>query len=315
MTINVQPTNLVAGGSSPTALLVKFSQGAPYTNMNYYLNNDPRAAFKTNSWTNLLSQTSFGTSIPSPDAGVNAVNLTNSVFASEWDQAQGLPMNFSWYTSGNATNHFGRPGVTNATNSDLFSIGELGYLWSGRPWQTLSMSTTNNPSTADWNLLDYIATGYTCNGTNYSTIPIVPPKQLGPGITLANSLLQEGGFNILTRKRATVAAYLTNTTNLASTAVNNFTSLPASSSPSIGGAIAAMTNLSAVTTTKFGRESVARALADGAVNQSRAFTIYSRGEYLTGQMRTSVFLEADVFIGVNAQSGAPEIQIISMRER
>ncbi len=184
----------------------------------------------------------------------------------------------------------------------------------GKPWQTLNLTATNTPAaTADYHLLDYLAGGFT-NGPNaYTTMPFVPPSAAGPEITESNSLVQDGGFNVLTRKLATATAYLTNAPGLAGSAAADFAVLPAPESASLGGVLATMTNLSAVTTTKFGREAVVRAMAGGAVTQSRIFTVYSRGEYRTGNSSSYALLEADVFVDADPQTGAPRLRVLSKK--
>jgi hypothetical protein len=308
MAIAVEPANLLVGGVGPLSLIVKFSDGGPYANTpNLYLNNDPRAAFLRVSWTNLPSVTSFSTNIPAPAAGAAVINLTNTV-GSEWDEAQGLNADFNWYTLPAATNHFSR---FNSTNSP--SIGEIGYLWTGKPWQTLNLTRTNNPATADHNLLDYLSGGFTNTAGAYATMPFLAPKASGGGITESNSLLQDGGFNVLTRKLATVSAYLTNAPGISASAAADLTALAPPELASLGGALAAMTNLSAVTTTKFGREGIVRATANGAVTQSRIFTVYSRGEYVSPGARSQVLLEADVFVDVDSGTGAPVVRVVSKK--
>ena len=311
MPIDVFPTNLVAGGAGPISLFVKFSSAGPYADTpNLYLKNDPRASFLRASWTNLPSVTSFATDIPAPAGGVAAINLMNSVEA-EWDEDQGLkPADFNWYTNAAVTNHFSRFGSTN-----FQSIGEIGYLWTGKPWQTLDLTRTNstNTNTADHNLLDYLAGGFTNGGATYATMPLLAPSANGPGVTESNSLLQDGGFNVLTRKLATVTAYLTNAPGISASAAAELAALPPPELPSLGGALAALTNLSSVTTTKFGREGIVRAMANGAVTQSRIFTVYSRGEYVSPGARSQVLLEADVFVDVDPGTGTPVVRVVSKK--
>ena len=234
----------------------------------------------------------------------------NSVEA-EWDEDQGLkPADFNWYTNAAVTNHFSRFGSTN-----FQSIGEIGYLWTGKPWQTLDLTRTNstNTNTADHNLLDYLAGGFTNGGATYATMPLLAPSANGPGVTESNSLLQDGGFNVLTRKLATVTAYLTNAPGISASAAAELAALPPPELPSLGGALAALTNLSSVTTTKFGREGIVRAMANGAVTQSRIFTVYSRGEYVSPGARSQVLLEADVFVDVDPGTGTPVVRVVSKK--
>jgi hypothetical protein len=232
--------------------------------------------------------------------------MTNGTGAA-WDQAQGMPVNFGWYASSSLTNHFNRSTNTNGA----ISIGELGYLWTGKPWQTLNLSRTNLTDAPDWNLLDYVTSGFLTNTTNITVMPLRLPTASGPGITASNSLVQEGGFNILTRKLATVTAFLTNAPGLAAGAPATFIASPVSTNfASAGGALATLTNLAAGTN-KFVREAVVRAVGNAAVTQSRVFTVYSRGEYTSGQTRSSVLLEADVFVDVNELTGNPRLRVVS----
>jgi len=309
MTIDVLPTSLVAGGGGG-ALRVKFSSGGVYANTrNFYLNSDPRAGFLRSSWTNLPSLTSFGSSIPAPSAGAAAIDLTNGV-GTEWDEAQGLPMNFNWYTSTGVTNHLNR-----FASTTFQSIGEIGYLWSGKPWQTLNLTRTNSPNTADHNLLDYLSGGFISSTNAFVTMPFLSPVATGPSITESNSLLQDGGFNILTRKLATATAYLTNAPEISASAAEQLVALPLPELPSLGGALAVMTNLSSTTTTKFGREGIVRAMANGAVTQSRIFTVYSRGEFISRAARSQALLEAEVFVDVDPGTGAPVVRVLSKKLR
>ncbi|MFZ4484575.1 MAG: PilX N-terminal domain-containing pilus assembly protein [Chthoniobacterales bacterium] len=311
LVITNQPSNVVAAGGGGS-LAVKFTESAFAQTANLYLATDPRAHFRPTAWTNLASLTSYGTNIPAPSGGAGQVVMSNGV-STNWDTAQSMPMNFNWYISTNVSNHLNRSTNTNGA----ISIGELGYLWTGRPWQTLSMTATNLTPVPDWNLLDYVTSGFLTNTTiNITAMPLRLPTATGTNVTASNSLVQEGGFNILTRKLATATAFLTNAPGLAANAPATFIALPLSTNlASAGGALATLTNLSAATATKFAREAVIRAAGNAAVTQSRVFTVYSRGEYSSGTTRSSVLLEADVFVDVNEQTGTPRLRVLSKNFR
>jgi hypothetical protein len=308
-TIGIRPTNLVLGGPGPISLLVKFSSGGPYADTpNLYLNNDPRSAFLPASWTNLPSVTSFGTAIPAPAAGPSALNLTNGV-GDGWDKAQGLVADFNWYTTAAVTNHFNRFAAAAAP-----TIGEIGYLWTGLPWQTLNLTRTNaTEATADYHLLDYLSGGFTNGPSAYATMPLLAPTAAGGAITESNSLTQDGGFNVLSRKFATISAYLTNAPGLSASAASTLAAAPPPERASLGGALAALTNLSAANSTKFAREAPVRALANGAVMQSRVFTVYARGEHRSGTTWNHALLEAEVFVDAHPETGAPRLRLLSKR--
>lgn len=315
LTITLATNSIVAGGVSPRALQVKFSAGGAYSNTaNLYLAGDPRAHFRAATWTNLASVASFSTNIPTPSAsrGAAAVVLTNGVNTNVWDGAQSLPMTMIWYASTNATNHLSR-----APTNGIQSIGEIGYLWTGQPWRTLNLTRTNPQPTNDWNLLDYLSGGYVVPGssTNVTTMPLQIPTSTNSSVTISNGLVQDGGFNILTRKGASVTAFLQGASGLAANAVSQFTNLPRPDQPALGGVLATMTNLSAQSGTKFAREEIVRTAANAAVMQSRVFTVYSLGEFASVNVRSSALLEADVFVDVNPQTGAPLLRVLSKRFR
>lgn len=302
-----EPTNIVAGGTNPISLLVKFTEVAYSNTQNIYLISDPRANFRASSWTNMRSARSFSTNIPPPATGANAISITNGIDSENWDTAQGMTTNFSWYANVNTTNHFSR------ATTNFQSIGELGYIWTGKAWQTLNLRQTNTTPVPDWNLLDYVTSGFvTNNSTNLTVMPLIRVTNTNhAGVTMSNSLIQDGGFNILTRKLATVAAYLTNAAGITTNAASSFSLLPPPDSPSVGGVLALMAPSLTTNTTKFAQEGVVRAMANAAVTQSRVFTVYSRGESISGNGTTTVLVEADLFVDVNTQTGAPHIRVLS----
>lgn len=305
LTITQSPTSISPGGA-PGPYPVKFTQAQFAQTPNLYLSGDPRLGFQAAKWVWSASTGGLSQDIP-PPADQAVIDMTNGI-SEEWDEAQNLPMNFAWFTSASCTNHFNRSPTT-----AIDSIGEIGYLWTGKPWQTLNLTRTNNTNTADHNLLDYLAGGFTNGGAAYATMPLLAPSATGPGVTESNSLLQDGGFNVLTRKLATVTAYLTNAPGISASAAAELTALPPPELPSLGGALAALTNLSSVTTTKFGREGIVRAMANGAVTQSRIFTVYSRGEYVSPGARSQALLEADIFVDVDPESGTPVVRVVSKK--
>lgn len=299
--VNANPSTftLPTVNSSQT---ITYATGAPTNEL--YLSDDPRAAFRGGS-SYVASATSYSNNNAFP---VGSVTLFRNS-GPDADGLQSLPDTFRGLTNAFMTNHLAR-----ATNANGFaSIGELGYLWAGKPWQTLSMTRTNNPTTADWNLLDYISGGYTNGSTNFTSMPILPVARTGLGVTAINSLVQDGGFNVLTRKRATAEAFFANASGLKAAAVSDYISATRPELASVGGALAALSNLSSSTTTKFASEAIVRAAANAAVTQSRVFTFYSRGEHISANSRSEATLEAEVFVDVDSQTGAPVVRVISKK--
>jgi len=311
--VQVVPTNMVITlpedpflpAGAPGSLVIKFTEANYAEIENLYLAADPRLGHLPSSWIRVASTGGRDTNIPPPREG-GAISVTNGV-GLEWDTLQGMDGGFSWYASQAVTNHFSRSSFTN-----FQSVGELGYLWTGKPWQTLNVGRIRNPQTDDWNLLDYVQAGRIEGAALLGVLPLASAYQAGPALTLSNSLVADGGFNVNTRKLATLAAVLTNAPGLDERAAEIFASAPAANQASSFGQLASMPELvpAASQDLKFAREAVTRALGNVAVNQSRVFTIYSSGEFRQGNLVTRSTIEADVFVDLDRESGEPRLKVI-----
>jgi hypothetical protein len=305
LSVTMQPTTVSSPGAGGSRVY-KFT-GLAQNQEDLHLSGDPRGNFLAAAWANAKSSGGNSADVPKPDPEVD-------IFANagpDSDGPQGLPTGSSWFTSPQVANHFSR-----LSRAGMESIGELGYLWTGKPWQTLNLTSVDNPDQADWNLLDYITAGSAAAG------PLLPLKSAATGQagTVANALLSSGGFNINTRKLATIRAVLENAPDLNAQAINGLMQAPAASQASAYGTIAAAVDeapalLVANAGTKFGKEAAQRALANLAVNHSRIFTVYATGEYRLGDAVSRAQLEADVFVGVDPVTGSAMIQVIDQRFR
>lgn len=291
----------------------KFTRLSP-NQKDLHLAGDPRASFKESAWEESASSGGATEDIPAPQT---AVDITADV-GENWDGAQGMQTDSSWYKSTSVTNHFNR-----GSESGMSSIGELGYIWTGKPWQTLNLIKTDNPLTADWNLLDYVSAGRFAaadgkdaedgGGTAVSTLPLAAPFGTN-NIPLNGGLLAQGGFNVNTRKRATVEAVLAGQPGIPGNAADAVVAADSGAQASAYGEIAALApELVEGGDYKFQREAAQRALANVAVNHSRVFTVYSVGEYRQGNSASRAQLEADIFVGIDPQTGQPLVQIINQR--
>ena len=281
-----------------------------------HLNGDPRLNFKKSSWISSKSSGGDSSEIPTPEADLNIFSAAEDA----WDKAQGLPSGSAWYESEAVKNHFDR-----ASESGMSSIGELGYIWTGKPWQTLNVYKTDNPQTADWNLLDYVSAGRMAGnkgedsiddkGTAVTTLPLAAPfgTDFPPDKALSAGLIAQGGFNVNTRKRATVEAVLDSAEGVSDEAAEAVLAKDSGSQPSAFGEIAALASDLVEGQNKFEREAAQRALANTAVNHSRVFTVYSVGEYRQGNSSSRVQLEADIFVGADPETGDPLVQVINKR--
>lgn len=314
LSITQNPTSITAGGGLGS-LIVKFTEPTYSQTPNLHLSGDPRLGFKSSSWKNFPSQGGKSIDIPTPQG---AVDITSGVGA-DWDEAQGMPPDASWYKSSSVTNHFNR-----SSQRGMSSIGELGYIWTGKPWQTLNLLKTDKPATADWNLLDYVAAGRlaSADGSDAAEggtpVPTLPLSARDPKAPLVGGLVAQGGVNVNTRKFPTLKALLASSTGTDAEAAEALMSAESASQPSAYGEIAALTAavpsiVKGGGTYKFQREAVQRAMANTAVNHSRVFTVYSKGEYRMGNSVSRAQLEADIFVDVDPETKQPKIQVISQK--
>lgn len=282
----------------------KFTRLSPQQ-QDLHLQADPRGNFAANAWINSESEGGEEPEIPTPRSEVNVAAGAGP----GWDGAQGMSTGARWFESQGRVNHFSR-----ALTEGMSSIGEFGYLWTGKPWQTLNLTRTDSPPTEDWNLLDYVSAGRSAGGI---VVPTLPLGLIGPESEPA-SLVAQGGFNINTRKSATLAAVLQGAPDLSADAAASVAQLPPSDLASPYGQIAEWTEkagslFAGSVDAKFEREAAQRAMANIAVAQSRVFTIYTAGEYQQGTTRSRAYLEADVFLDVDPSSGNPRLKILSQR--
>jgi hypothetical protein len=312
------------GDPSPFFMVkITSSTGGDYSkSKNIYLTSDPRKHFSQGSWESMQSKVPFGNDIPPPADGITAIDVYGG--AKGADGKQDVDMNFEWFKDPELENHLSR-----FSDSGMTSTGELGYIWTGKPWQTLNLVDVSTPKTADWNLLDYVAMGRLADNqgndaidgddpgvTAVSTLPLHAP--LGTSVGMKAGLLSQGGFNINTRKQPTLQAVLASSPGASKAAAEQIGREASGSQASAYGEIASLAAavpgiVAGPGPNKFQREAAQRALAGIAVNHSRVFTVYSVGEYRQGKSASRVQLEADIFVGVDSKSGQPQAQIINQR--
>jgi len=318
--IELEPSSFGPGipqdSTGPPPFFVKISDAQFSQTKNLYFKSDPRTHFQSASWTNMVSEVPFGTQIPQPVVTDGDPFDVFSSASPDADGSQEVPSGFDWFTSTAMVNHLAR-----FSREGMESIGEMGYIWTGKPWQTLNLQTVENPGTADWNLLDYVTAGRRIGSESDGLISAaLPLRRVGQdsASSLTAALVEGGGFNINTRKAPTITAVVTNAPNLSEAAADILLNSESGAFASAYGQIANLIVESPgiVKTgqdTKFGKEAVQRALANVAVSQSRIFTIYSVGEYDSGSSVGRAQLEADVFVGVDPQDGNAIIQVINKR--
>lgn len=293
--------NVTSPGRSASTVAI-FNRGGDFASIrDWHLRTDPRLGYLSTSWR--LAASTATTDIPTPTDGVAATSTRNSFS----DDAQGVPLTTAWFRSASLTNHFN--GHLGKANANVFSIGELGYVFSGQPWRTINLTAAapQNPSgQEDWRLLDMMTSGTLPEevaNSGFLTNTAVDPR----------GYFQRGLLNANSRKYGSWLAWLSGIPNLnASTtasAVAGLNNAAGLASSSVGGLFSAGW---VPGNTEFARENVVRQLADGLTVTSRSFTVYAQGESLqdsrvVGRAR----LRCVVLVDKDIATGLPVLKILS----
>ncbi len=306
-----EPANFplpISGGST----VYKLSGGYTTTRQSLFLLTDPRLNHQAGSWNVSRSTGGSTASPPFPDP---AVNVFQGMSASEGDGAQGVTQGFNWYESTALQNHLevassvpllADPASVNYTVDNPepdVSIGNIGYLHTGRPWQTLRLHPYANPaiSRQDWTLLDFLSPG------TYTT-----SIDQGTPFTL-------GRINVNTTKPETFAALSWNIPGMTNAQsydlMKAHSDIPAREFPvQFSGALAKLPDFSnPAATTDFAKEEWIRRIANPLTTRSSSFTIHCYGEGRSnGRTVGRAALTAIVELRPQAGGGvAPEILSIT----
>jgi Tfp pilus assembly protein PilX len=232
---------------------------------------------------------------------LQTLDVTESAVEGEWDGAQGMPSSSNWFTSPNTRKHFfaRSPQRVNSSTYNaqtdpnsvaVNSIGEIGYLFTGRPWQTLRM-TQSDETRKDFQILDFLDSG------TMQTIDGV-----GQG------RLVEGKVNINTASRQTLMgllAGLSNASDEQKTAITEEIRSRQGVTPYVGSVdYGDLNSIKLGISDKFSQEELLRRVANLTTTRSDNFTIYSYGECTkNGRVISSSFLTATVELFVDSGGG------------
>ncbi len=279
------------------SIVYKLTKDGGPSKADYHLKGDPRLNFLPAQW-GLQTSADQGAKPPTPTGSWNILSLADAATSDfPSDFAAPALTDSTWYT--NAT--FGKNFFVKSPNNSatlIESIGELGYIHTGIPWETLRFYVTDKaPATSD-KAKDRLALAYVQTGTQ-------PNAQIGtvaaaPGETAPATAIgtYNVGVNINTSKPGALAALFlggTADTNASATARalgtepdSDFSSLATgltaatSNRPyALPGDFLAVEAVKAVTnkaTDDFARETLIRRTANALTTQSTRFTIYVVGE-------------------------------------
>ncbi|MEP7015270.1 MAG: hypothetical protein ABI925_07505 [Verrucomicrobiota bacterium] len=333
MTQDASPTTVDCDHSNnPSALVYKFTGSAPgYENKkDFHLNTDPRLNFLVSDpqnaaakWWILSKSTEAALAPPTPQTAVNAFTSHDP---NNWDFTTPPTMtNHLWYTTADVTaNFYVKSPQQDGSNPKLNSAGELGYLHTGIPWETLRFYVTGGEAAGkerDKELLAYVHSG-TFQRSDYTTPSSTPIE------------LISGPLNVNSNKRPTLQSLFlgaseksdNDATNKAknggdANAVTIADALAANAAVAplgLPGDFLSLPSVKTITnaqTTDFDREVLTRRAANVLGTQSTRFTVYSLGEArdkvgISTVTTSSVSLRAEVELQPNS-SGKPVPKVLS----
>jgi len=217
------------------------------------------------------------------------------------DGVQGLATNIVassstiWFRDTDITNHFNMDGslaFVGGTNR-IRGLGFLGYINSGKPWRTISFTTSNNPAgQEDWKILDYVYAGeemYVSNEIAHVNMGAGTYASNGTRGSWPGNFSRDGSVNVHTANRNTWKALLEGVPLPSGVSADGVASAMVATNRTTNVysntlAFLADPDVSAAwlgtSTNDFAREQLFRYLADALTIRSRSFTIYAMGESL-----------------------------------
>lgn len=296
-------------GTGTGALVYRLGQTGNTTKLDFHLGGDARLNFIPQpspipkaiwilSKSTASSTNSDPVSPPSPNPA-SGVNVFVAADNANYDFAPRAPSatDYTWYTKTDITSNFYvKSPPSDGTAPRLDSIGELGYLHTGIPWETLRLYVTGNETNGkqrDKELLAYVQPG-TFSTADYGIVP-THLGQANPTVPIPNV---SGPINVNTNKRSTLQSLFLGASALLdsdATAKANG-GVPDPDAVSLADAVAtnaatapfalpgdyfALSSVKSVTnaqTTDFNCEVLARRTANVLGTQSAHFTVYSLGE-------------------------------------
>jgi hypothetical protein len=321
--LNMNPPSFTLPSAAPPTSVV-YNPGSVANA--YFLASDPRENFRSTSWQQgQLTPAEAGST--TPPGGSSVINVFSNMNPVEGDGQQGVPSNHTWYTSTNTTNHFfvrspaqiSNPSSTTyspitfppPTQLAVDSIGEIGYLWTGRPWQTFRLVETNAVPTStrrDYKLLDYINAGTFTTRTN---------------LFRAGYLSEDGKINPATALRPTALGIFRNVPGLPEAngvALAEFM-LNSTQQPLTPGDLGQFTEfLTPAATTKFAREDLLRRIINQFSTSPQEFVIQARGEARDPNnpqrvVASAMFTASVIFVQNPENPAGPPLPVITSLTR
>lgn len=316
------------GGS----LIFKFASGAP-DKADFHLNSDARLSFTDVARNWLLSKsTENGTSPPTPQT---TVNVFANHDASNWDFSGAGPSttNHLWYTKTDVgANFYVKSPPKDSSEPKLNSTGELGYLHTGIPWETLRFYVTGDEAGGkerDKDLLAHVQSG-TFTTNEYANMT-THAGQTDPSTPIP---VVRGPLNVNNNKKPTLTALFLGASEVSDSeatdkaknggdetaiALANAVAANGNGTPfALPGDFLSLPGVKEITNAKntdFDREILVRRTANVLGTNSTRFTVYALGEArdkIAGGISTTstVNLRAEVELQTDSR-GKPVPKVLS----
>lgn len=282
LTLPMNPKNITLPKVSSSQPVV-YNPGT--VNRFVYLKNDPRLNFQSDSYTDGNAPSSF--SGANPPKCSSPPDITAKKDPQQWDGDQGMATTSEWYATKDASKFFFNRSAPKLTDNPagkqydvdpvkgntevaVDSIGEIGYLFTGRPWQTLSVVANNSASTRkDFSFLDFIEPGTFVSEVEKKTPPLLEKINGKININTAPDYVLKSLFKDLPGLEESDIDQL-----IQSIITNRSTNGPMVGSGDFG----QISEFALAKTDKFDRELVLRQMANLITTRSNEFTIYAYGE-------------------------------------
>lgn len=267
-----------------------------------HLNGDPRLNFKKDQWVMRESVNASTAKGPLPPPGANLdVDVFNGMDKELGDQIQGANTDHEWWKGENVKYHFpafsqGYRPSPGKNEAPMQSLAELGFIFTGNPWQTLRLYEDNTSTeNKDWRILQYVELG-TLNH-EFDNIS-------------GNYKFLSGQININTKKSASLDSLFRNMPNFVG---YNFAELILQSGKAPFLNIAEVLTVPGLNNGKsfdFEKDEFIGRFINALSLQSKSFTLYIRGESVKNNVVLGkAILRADIELSFD-QKNKPIFKIL-----
>ena len=278
-TRELKPSNYSVSGG-----IIKY----PYQQKDWHYEGDPRMNFLVDNWK--VEETSGGAN--GPYSAASGIDVYNTPSNGQKDGAQDMSVNTLWWND-KIIHHFptyeqGYRPSPDIGKSAMQSLAELGFLHTGRPWQTLKLYADKNKQ--DWRILQYVDLGLTEHQLNE-----------------LNQIEIDGKININSKKISTLRSVFTGIENVSQAQANFYADELVGNSfyPIFNiGEILSIPSMKNSKNYDFEKEDFIGRFVNSLTTASQAFTVYVVGENrFKNRTLAKSLLKAEVELSLKESNG------------